>query len=99
MDEHSMLCEHTLLTSGETAMAGAAYAGWPARQLDDVFFIERVPSGVSQTGAQPLVRSYSRIEHIRRSMTHTGSIFNDTTDSSGSSTNEKDASSKTGLMV
>ncbi|KAI0777797.1 acetyl-CoA synthetase-like protein [Trametes elegans] len=101
MDEHSMLCEHTLLTSGETAMAGAAYAGWPARQLDDVFFLERVPSGMSQSGAQPLARSYSRIEHIRRSMTRTSFVL----DSSGSSTqenevvNEKDLTSKTELMV
>ncbi|KAI0360304.1 acetyl-CoA synthetase-like protein [Trametes cingulata] len=97
MDENSMLCEHTLLTSGETAMAGAVYAGWPARQLDDQFFIERVPSHVSQGGGQPLVRSYSRIEHIRRSMTRTSTVFNDS--DSGTGTNEKDTSSRTGLMV
>ncbi|KAI9061574.1 acetyl-CoA synthetase-like protein [Trametes sanguinea] len=100
MDEHSMLCEHTLLTSGETAMAGAAYAGWPARQLDDVFFLERVPSEISRQGGQPLVRSYSRIEHIRRSMTRQSVASHDTTDASSSTNdNEKDTSSKAELMV
>lgn len=28
-----MLCEHTLLTSGEIAESGEVYVGWPARQL------------------------------------------------------------------
>jgi hypothetical protein len=28
-----MLCEHTLLTSGEIAEAGQVYVGWPARLL------------------------------------------------------------------
>lgn len=27
-----MLCEHTLLTSGEIAHAGAVYVGWPASE-------------------------------------------------------------------
>ncbi|KAI0674678.1 acetyl-CoA synthetase-like protein [Trametes maxima] len=96
MDEHSMLCEHTLLTSGETAMAGAAYAGWPARQLDDVFFLERVPTEASQTGAPPLV------DHTRRSMTipRADSVFNDSDSGTGADTvDEKDVSSMTGLMV
>ncbi|ESK93312.1 amp-dependent synthetase and ligase [Moniliophthora roreri MCA 2997] len=30
MEDHSMLCEHTLLTSGEVADAGGVYIGWPA---------------------------------------------------------------------
>jgi hypothetical protein len=34
MEESSMLLEHTLLTSGETAEAGHVYVGWPARQID-----------------------------------------------------------------
>jgi hypothetical protein len=34
MEDSSMLLEHTLLTSGETAEADAVYVGWPARQLD-----------------------------------------------------------------
>ena len=33
MDDSSMLCEHTLLTSGEVAEAGQVYVGWPARQV------------------------------------------------------------------
>jgi hypothetical protein len=33
MEEHSMLLEHTLLASGETAEAGEVYVGWPARRL------------------------------------------------------------------
>ncbi|KDQ51063.1 hypothetical protein JAAARDRAFT_140877 [Jaapia argillacea MUCL 33604] len=34
MEDNSMLLEHTLLTSGETAESGSVYAGWPARSLD-----------------------------------------------------------------
>ncbi|KAL0576753.1 hypothetical protein V5O48_005243, partial [Marasmius crinis-equi] len=33
MDDSSMLCEHTLLTSGEVAEAGQVYVGWPARLI------------------------------------------------------------------
>ncbi len=105
MDESSMLCEHTLLTSGETAMSGAAYAGWPARQLDDVFFLERVPSGASMGAEIPLARDYSRMDHIRRSMTigtrdfATDSTTAGSSESGDATENEKDTSSKTELMV
>ncbi|KAJ7455806.1 acetyl-CoA synthetase-like protein [Mycena latifolia] len=34
MEDSSMLCEHTLLTSGDVADAGAVYSGWPAKQVD-----------------------------------------------------------------
>ncbi|KAJ7663603.1 AMP-dependent synthetase and ligase [Mycena rosella] len=34
MEDSSMLCEHTLLTSGDVADAGAVYSGWPAKQID-----------------------------------------------------------------
>ncbi|KAG7445147.1 AMP-dependent synthetase and ligase [Guyanagaster necrorhizus] len=34
MEDSSMLCEHTLLTSGEVAESGAVYVGWPARRVD-----------------------------------------------------------------
>lgn len=30
-----MLCEHTLLTSGDVADANSVYSGWPAKQVDD----------------------------------------------------------------
>ncbi|KAJ7124381.1 acetyl-CoA synthetase-like protein [Mycena epipterygia] len=33
MEDSSMLCEHTLLTSGDVADSGAVYAGWPAKQI------------------------------------------------------------------
>ncbi|KAI3616310.1 peroxisomal-coenzyme a synthetase, partial [Moniliophthora roreri] len=33
MDDDSMLCEHTLLTSGEVAEAGEVYYGWPAKRM------------------------------------------------------------------
>ncbi|TRM58785.1 hypothetical protein BD626DRAFT_437806 [Schizophyllum amplum] len=32
MEENSMLCEHTLLTSGEIAEAGGVYVGWPGKR-------------------------------------------------------------------
>ena len=35
MEDSSMLCEHTLLTSGDVADSGVAYIGWPARRLED----------------------------------------------------------------
>ncbi|KAJ7807732.1 hypothetical protein B0H13DRAFT_2482757 [Mycena leptocephala] len=35
MEDSSMLCEHTLLTSGEVADGGRVYSGWPAKQIDD----------------------------------------------------------------
>ncbi|KAJ7777390.1 acetyl-CoA synthetase-like protein [Mycena metata] len=35
MEDSSMLCEHTLLTSGDVADAGRAYSGWPAKQIED----------------------------------------------------------------
>lgn len=33
MEDNSVLCEHTLLASGDVADAGVAYVGWPARRL------------------------------------------------------------------
>ncbi|KAF9038595.1 hypothetical protein BJ165DRAFT_1499050, partial [Panaeolus papilionaceus] len=33
MEDNSMLCEHTLLTSGDVADSGETYAGWPAKQI------------------------------------------------------------------
>ncbi|KAJ7132303.1 AMP-dependent synthetase and ligase [Mycena epipterygia] len=35
MEDSSMLCEHTLLTSGDVADAGVVYSGWPAKPIDD----------------------------------------------------------------
>ena len=32
MEDNSLLCEHTLLTSGEVAESNAVYVGWPATQ-------------------------------------------------------------------
>ncbi|KAJ3968881.1 acetyl-CoA synthetase-like protein [Lentinula raphanica] len=36
MEDNSMLCEHTLLTSGEVAEADTVYVGWPAKRLTDM---------------------------------------------------------------
>ncbi|KAJ7861881.1 acetyl-CoA synthetase-like protein [Mycena leptocephala] len=33
MEDSSMLCEHTLLPSGDVADCGSVYSGWPARSL------------------------------------------------------------------
>ncbi|KAG7094621.1 putative NRPS-like protein biosynthetic cluster [Marasmius oreades] len=38
MEDRSVLCEHTLLTSGEVAASGTAYTGWPGRVLQAVRF-------------------------------------------------------------
>ncbi|KAJ6584019.1 acetyl-CoA synthetase-like protein [Mycena vulgaris] len=34
MEDSSMLCEHTLLASGDVADSGAAYSGWPAKPME-----------------------------------------------------------------
>ncbi|KAJ7034277.1 acetyl-CoA synthetase-like protein [Mycena alexandri] len=34
MEDNSMLCEHTLLTSGDVADSGTVYAGWPAKPIE-----------------------------------------------------------------
>ncbi|KAJ7753545.1 acetyl-CoA synthetase-like protein [Mycena metata] len=34
MEDNSMLCEHTLLTSGDVADEGTVYAGWPAKPIE-----------------------------------------------------------------
>jgi len=49
MEDSSMLCEHTLLTSGEIAEAGQVYAGWPARLLQNNW----KDSGKEETERQP----------------------------------------------
>ncbi|KAJ7140577.1 acetyl-CoA synthetase-like protein [Mycena crocata] len=33
MEDTSMLCEHTLLTSGDVADSGVVYSGWPAKEI------------------------------------------------------------------
>ncbi|KAF5338042.1 hypothetical protein D9758_014244 [Tetrapyrgos nigripes] len=38
MEDSSMLCEHTLLTSGEVAEAGGKYVGWPGKRFDNPKF-------------------------------------------------------------
>ncbi|KAJ7230643.1 acetyl-CoA synthetase-like protein [Mycena pura] len=48
MEDSSMLCEHTLLTSGDVADAGCVYSGWPAKQIKDNWepkYKEDDPSG------------------------------------------------------
>ncbi|KAJ6561109.1 acetyl-CoA synthetase-like protein [Mycena vulgaris] len=47
MEDSSMLCEHTLLTSGDVADAGSVYSGWPAKQIDDNWekYKDEEPSG------------------------------------------------------
>ncbi|KAJ7218399.1 acetyl-CoA synthetase-like protein [Mycena pura] len=37
MEDSSMLCEHTLLPSGDVADCGAVYFGWPAQRLQNPF--------------------------------------------------------------
>ncbi|KAJ7869391.1 AMP-dependent synthetase and ligase [Mycena leptocephala] len=34
MEDSSMLCEHTLLTSGDVADTGTVYSGWPAKPIE-----------------------------------------------------------------
>ena len=33
MEDNCMLCEHTLLISGEVGESNAVYVGWPAAQV------------------------------------------------------------------
>ncbi|KAJ6485740.1 acetyl-CoA synthetase-like protein [Mycena sanguinolenta] len=44
MEDNSMLCEHTLLASGDVADANAVYSGWPAKQVDENWYKEEAES-------------------------------------------------------
>ncbi|KAJ7262978.1 acetyl-CoA synthetase-like protein [Mycena rebaudengoi] len=44
MEDSSMLCEHTLLTSGDVADSGAVYSGWPAKQIAGPLMTRRTKS-------------------------------------------------------
>lgn len=57
MEDRSMLCEHTLLVSGDIAEAGYVYAGWPAQRqkLDGV---ECRPESPSAQLICPLCRQF-----------------------------------------
>ncbi|KAF8129664.1 acetyl-CoA synthetase-like protein [Mycena galopus ATCC 62051] len=46
MEDSSMLCEHTLVTSGDVADANTVYSGWPAKQVDENWYTEDAPSGI-----------------------------------------------------
>jgi carbonic anhydrase/acetyltransferase-like protein (isoleucine patch superfamily) len=37
MEDNSMLCEHTLLTSGDVADSGTVYSGWPAQPIEGLW--------------------------------------------------------------
>ncbi|KAF7370975.1 Peroxisomal-coenzyme a synthetase [Mycena sanguinolenta] len=48
MEDNSMLCEHTLLASGDVADANAVYSGWPAKQVEEKWYKEESePSGLA----------------------------------------------------
>jgi len=51
MEENSMLCEHTLLTSGEIADEHSTYAGWPGKKL------EKRRGSAAEEGDEPLGKS------------------------------------------
>lgn len=67
-----MLCEHTLLTSGEIAEAGEVYVGWPARQLQSGWKDEKVAenrhsSSTTTQGASlmcPMCRDFPRVATV-----------------------------------
>ncbi|KAJ6559861.1 hypothetical protein B0H19DRAFT_1210275 [Mycena capillaripes] len=45
MEDSSMLCEHTLLTSGDVADAGTVYSGWPAKPIESLWD-EKLPDKI-----------------------------------------------------
>ncbi|PPQ70848.1 hypothetical protein CVT24_001055 [Panaeolus cyanescens] len=55
MEDNSMLCEHTLLTSGDVADSGALYAGWPAKQLPPTHTEDSPNVLEAERGAYPLL--------------------------------------------
>ncbi|RDB18500.1 putative peroxisomal-coenzyme A synthetase [Hypsizygus marmoreus] len=63
MEDSSMLCEHSLLTSGEIAESGAVYAGWPAKRIPESSCNTketiRTPSG-SATLICPICRQFPK---------------------------------------
>lgn len=60
-----MLCEHTLLTSGETAEAGQVYVGWPARLQKG--WKDEEPNRKPNEGASlmcPMCRDFPKISTV-----------------------------------
>jgi hypothetical protein len=60
MEDKSMLCEHTLLVSGDVAESGYAYSGWPA-QRQSPEGEETVPPSPASPGGQlicPICRQF-----------------------------------------
>ncbi|KDQ58575.1 hypothetical protein JAAARDRAFT_155112 [Jaapia argillacea MUCL 33604] len=60
MEDNSMLLEHTLLTSGETAESGCVYTGWPARSLDAYPLLAGLKSNPSSTRLLPSIIEMER---------------------------------------
>ncbi|KAJ7272639.1 acetyl-CoA synthetase-like protein [Mycena haematopus] len=56
MEDSSMLCEHTLLTSGDVADANSVYSGWPAKQVDENWYKDTESSGL----VCPLCRGFPK---------------------------------------
>ncbi|KAI0800717.1 acetyl-CoA synthetase-like protein [Fomes fomentarius] len=64
MEEGSMLLEHTLLTSGETAESDCVYAGWPARRLGQKASMRRPSSCRLSVGAGPAGIQYRKLHRV-----------------------------------
>ncbi|KAJ6461738.1 acetyl-CoA synthetase-like protein [Mycena sanguinolenta] len=52
MEDSSMLCEHTLLTSGDVADAGTVYSGWPAKPIESPWD-DKFPNEISRRMQPP----------------------------------------------
>jgi len=62
MEDNSILCEHTLLTSGDVADSGVAYVGWPAKRLEIAAAKKRDNEGPAQPAflACPICRHFPK---------------------------------------
>jgi hypothetical protein len=67
MEDSSMLCEHTLLTSGEIAESDQVYIGWPAQPLQQNNWKDDKDGGQPNEGASlmcPMCRSFPKISTV-----------------------------------
>ncbi|KAJ6530532.1 hypothetical protein B0H10DRAFT_221987 [Mycena sp. CBHHK59/15] len=72
MEDSSVLCEHTLLTSGDVADSGAVYFGWPAKCVNEWWTEGYTDNGSGQMSLMcPLCQKFPS----RTTVTQGGHVF------------------------
>ena len=75
MEDASMLCEHTLLTSGDVADSDTVYVGWPAKPLSEVTGKKAASETSSMTLTTIICPFCSRVPHDGTMISKCGHLF------------------------